>query len=93
MLMPLPIHPNAKNHATNILCSVTSLSTFKDYMVKNNDNPVVKLIPDCNIEPVLERIGSTGRRLNINGTPVIITGDGEQIMGADINAINKYLNK
>jgi thiol:disulfide interchange protein DsbC len=93
MMMPLSIHPNSKTHATNILCSTTPLNTLEEYMAKNNDNPTFKLTADCNIDPVLERIGSTARSLSINATPVIITGSGEQIMGDDIDAINAYLNK
>ncbi|MBY0379414.1 MAG: DsbC family protein [Burkholderiales bacterium] len=93
MMMPLSIHQNAKTHATNILCSTAPLVTLHEYMVKNNENPTIKLIPDCNIDSTLERIGSTARSLSINATPVIITGDGEQIMGADMDAINAYLNK
>ncbi len=93
VLMPLSMHPNAKEHSKNILCSTNSIRTLEDYMVKNNENPDVKLIPDCNIEPVLERTGSTARVLNINATPVIITGAGDLIMGADIEAVNEYLKK
>ena len=93
MVMPLPMHPNAKQHTTNILCSTTQYQTLQDYMLKNNDNPTVKLTKDCNIEPVLERTGSTARKLGINATPTIITGSGDRIMGADISAISEYVNK
>ena len=93
MLMPLPMHPNAKDHASNIMCSTTPIKTLQDYMLNNQEQPKVKLIADCNIDPVLERIGSTARQLNINATPIIITGTGERIMGADINAILEYVNK
>ena len=93
MLMPLSMHPNAKAHTTNILCSIKQLNTLNDYMVKNDDNPKVTLTPGCNIEAVLERTSSTARNLSINGAPSIITGDGTMIMGADIQAINEYLNK
>ena len=93
MMMPLSMHPNAKAHTTNILCSAKPLDTLKEYMVNNNESPQVSLTDGCNIEPVLERIGSTARSLNINATPTIVTGDGTMIMGADIQAINEYLNK
>lgn len=93
MMMPLSIHPNAKAHATNILCSTTQVSTLQEYMVKNNNSPSVKLLADCNIDPVLERISATARSLSINATPVIITGEGDLIMGDDIDAINDYLKK
>lgn len=92
MLMPLSIHPNSKNHAKNILCSTTPVATLKEYMLKNNNNPKVSLLAKCDIAPVLERTGSIARQFGIEGTPVIITGIGEQIMGDDIDAINKYLN-
>ena len=92
MLMPLPMHPNAKAHTTNILCSTTPINTLHDYMGKNNEQPAVKLLAGCNIDPVLQRIGSISRSLSINGTPAIITGDGDLIMGDDIQAINNYLN-
>ena len=93
MMMPLSMHPNAKAHTSNILCSTTPLDTLKEYMVNNNDNPKVKLADGCNIDAVLERTGSTARNLSINGTPAIVTGDGTMIMGADIQAINSYVNK
>lgn len=93
MMMPLSMHPNAKAHTQNIICSTNPVATLKDYMVKNNENPTVKLIDSCNIEPVLERIGSVARGLSINGTPAIVTGDGTMIMGADIQAISDYVNK
>ncbi len=93
MLMPLPMHPNAKEHTKNIMCSTEPLGTLKEYMVNNNDNPTVKLAEGCNIDPVLERIGSVARGLAINGTPAIVTGDGTMIMGADIQAISDYVNK
>ncbi len=93
MLMPLPMHPNAKAHTTNILCSTDQIATLKEYMVNNNDNPKVSLADGCNIAPVLERTGSTARGLSINGTPAIVTGDGTMIMGADIQAISDYVNK
>lgn len=91
MLMPLPIHSQAKAHTNNILCSTTPIKTLQDYMLRNNESPEFKLIPDCNIEPVLERTGSVTRELKINAVPVIVTGNGDLIMGADINAINEYL--
>lgn len=93
MMMPLSMHPNAKAHTTNILCSTTPLATLKEYMVNNNETPQVKLIDGCNIDAVLERIGSTARGLSINGAPAIVTGDGVMIMGADIQAISEYVNK
>lgn len=93
MMMPLSMHPNAKAHTTNILCSTKPLDTLKDYMVNNNDNPKVNLKDGCDIEAALERIGSTARNLSINGTPAIVTGDGTMIMGADIQAISEYVNK
>lgn len=93
MLMPLPMHPNAKEHTKNIMCSNDPLGTLKEYMVNNNDTPKVTLADGCNIDPVLERIGSTARGLSINGTPAIVTGDGTMIMGADIQAISDYVNK
>lgn len=93
MLMPLPMHPNAKAHSTNIICSKDQIATLKEYMVNDNDNPKVTLADGCNIDPVLERIGSVTRSLSINGTPAIVTGDGTMIMGADIQAINEYINK
>ena len=94
MMMPLAMHPNAKEHSTNILCSKSDgLAVLKEYMVNNNDNPKVNISKDCNIDPVLERTGSTARSLGINGTPAIITGDGTMIMGADIQAISEYVNK
>lgn len=93
MMMPLSMHPNAKTHSTNILCSVKPLDTLKAYMVDNNDSPKVSLIDGCNIEAVLERTGTIARNLNINGTPAIVTGDGTMIMGADMQSINEYLNK
>lgn len=92
MLMPLPMHPNAKAHTTNILCSTDPMSTLNDYMVKNNENPKVSLVDGCNIDPVLERTGSIARGLGINGAPAIVTGDGNMIMGADIQAISDYVN-
>ena len=91
--MPLSIHPNAKQHAANILCSKDPIATLKDYMVNNLENPKVKLIPNCNIEPILERTGSLARQYGINAVPVIVTGTGEMIMGADINVIQNYLSK
>lgn len=93
MLMPLSGHQHSKEHTTNILCSTDPLSILQEYMVNNNDNPNLKLVSDCNIEPVLERIGAAVRSLGINATPTIITGNGERIMGSDIDAINAYLNK
>jgi thiol:disulfide interchange protein DsbC len=93
MLMPLSMHPNAKVHTSNILCSANPLDILKEYMVNNNDNPKVKLTDGCNIDAVLERTGSTARSLSINGTPAIITGEGSMIMGADIQAINEYVNR
>lgn len=93
MLMPLSMHPNAKAHTTNILCSAKPLQTLKEYMVNNNDNPKVTLTQGCNIDPVLERTAAVARNLSINGTPAIVTGDGTMIMGSDIEAINDYLNK
>ncbi len=93
MMMPLAQHSNAKLHTNNILCSKYPLDTLKEYMVNNNDNPKVKLTDGCNIEAVLERTGSIARELAINATPVIVTGDGSMIMGADIQGINEYLNK
>lgn len=92
MLMPLPMHPNAKAHTTNILCSTDQIATLKDYMVNNNENPKVSLVDGCNIASVLERTGSTARGLGINGTPAIVTGSGTMIMGADIQAIADYVN-
>ena len=91
MLMPLSMHPNAKQHTTNILCSTTPYKTLQDYMLTNNDSPSFKLVKDCNIEPVLQRTGSTARQLGINATPTIITGNGDRIMGADISAISEYV--
>ena len=93
MLMPLAMHPNAKAHSSNILCSTDGLATLKDYMLKNNDNPEVKLKKGCDISAALERIGSSARNLSITGAPAIVTGDGTMIMGADIQAINDYVNK
>lgn len=94
MMMPLAMHPNAKEHSTNILCSKSDgLAVLKEYMVNNNDNPKVNISKDCNIDPVLERTGSAARALGINGTPAIVTGDGTMIMGADIQAISEYVNK
>ncbi len=93
MLMPLSMHPNAKAHTTNILCSTKPLQTLKEYMVDNNDNPKVTLTGGCNIEAVLERTAAVARNLSINGTPAIVTGDGTMIMGSDIEAISQYVNK
>lgn len=93
MLMPLSMHPNAKAHTTNILCSTKPLDTLKEYMVNNNDSPKFTLTDGCNIDAVLERIAAVARNLSINGTPAIVTGDGTMIMGSDIKAINDYLNK
>mgnify|MGYP000361367515 CR=1 FL=1 len=93
MLMPLSMHPNAKAHTTNILCSTKPLQTLNEYMVNNNDNPKVTLTQGCNIEPVLERTAAVARNLSINGTPAIVTGDGTMIMGSDIEAISEYVNK
>lgn len=93
ILMPLPMHPNAKAHTKNILCAKNPGETIKVYMYDNDENPKVNLEENCNIEPVLERVGSITRALNINATPTIITGTGEMIMGADMEAINKYLSQ
>lgn len=92
MMMPLSMHPNAKAHTTNILCSTNPLSTLKDYMVNNNESPNVTLKSGCNIDAVLERTGGTARNLSINGAPVIVTGDGTMIVGADIQAISEYVD-
>lgn len=92
MMMPLSIHPESKGRTVNILCSTTPVDTLNEYMLKNNTNPSFKAIDGCNVEPVLERTGSTARELGINGTPAIITGKGELIMGDDIEAIENYLN-
>lgn len=93
MMMPLSMHPNAKAHTSNILCSANPLEILKEYMINNNDNQKVKLTDGCNIDAVLERTGSTARNLSINGTPAIITGEGTILMGADIQAINEYVNR
>lgn len=93
MMMPLSMHPNAKAHTTNILCSTKQLETLNEYMVNNNENPKVNLIEGCNIDAALERIGSIARNLSVNATPVIVTGDGTMLMGVDIEAINEYVNK
>jgi len=93
MLLPLSMHPNAKAHATNIICSIKPLETLREYMVNNNDNPKVTKVEGCNIEAVIERTGSTARNLSINGTPAIVTGDGSMIMGADIQALSEYVNR
>lgn len=92
VLMPLPMHPNAKEHIKNIICSNDQINTLKEYMVKENDNVKVALASGCNIEPILERTGSLARGLGINGTPAIITGTGDLIMGSDIQAISDYVN-
>lgn len=93
MLMPLPMHPNAKDHVKNILCSTDQIGTLKEYMIKNNESPTVTLEEGCNIEAVMERVGSVARGLAINGAPAIVTGDGVMIMGADIQAISDYVNQ
>ena len=92
MMIPLSMHPNSKNHTTNILCAKNPLNVLKEYML-NNDTPKLELTSGCNIDAMLERIGSIARTLSINGTPVVITGDGRMMMGSDIAAIKEYIGE
>lgn len=91
ILMPLNIHPEARMHSKNILCSKFPINTLKESLISNG-NPKIDFIKGCNIDPILERTGDTVRALGISGTPSIVTGEGELILGNNIEAILKYVN-
>jgi thiol:disulfide interchange protein DsbC len=93
ILLPLPMHPNAKNHIQNVYCTKkdNSIEVLDKYMINGDDKQEVKIKDGCNIEKILERTGKTVRELGINATPTIILGNGRMIQGADNNAIAEYV--
>ncbi|MBY0380195.1 MAG: DsbC family protein [Burkholderiales bacterium] len=92
ILMPLPMHPNAKTHIQNIYCTKNnnSIEVMDKYMVDGEDKQDVNLKDGCNIDKLLERTGDTVRYVGVNATPTIVLGNGKLIQGADINAIIDY---
>lgn len=95
ILIPLPMHPNAKQHIINVYCAKdgNSMAVLDNYMIKGDDNQVVKLKDGCDATDALMKNGATSRGLNVNGTPTMVLGNGKLVVGADIASINDYINK
>ncbi len=92
ILLPLPMHANAKQHITNVYCTKNnnSIAVLNKYMLDSEDKQHVELKDGCDITKMLERIGKTTRDLGISGVPTIILGNGKMAQGVDINSILDY---
>ena len=87
-LYPLTmLHPHAKEHAINVLCSENPVKTLLDYA---DHKEVRSFCRDGKARErakrILKRMEEEGVRVGITGTPTMVIGD-EVIVGADLNRI------
>lgn len=76
---PFPLdglHPDAKRKAVAIWCAKDRASTWESVLLRNANPPTV----EC--DNPIERNIALGQKLNINGTPMIISADGRSLPGA-----------
>jgi thiol:disulfide interchange protein DsbC len=94
ILIPLPMHPNAKQHVTNVYCAknIESNTVLENYMIKSEDNQKIELRDGCSAEKIIEQNAATARAYNVTGTPTVILGNGRLLQGADIGGITDYIN-
>ena len=94
MLIPLPMHPNAKQHIQNIYCAndKTPLEVLDNYMINGNDDQKVTLKDGCSADTLISTTAQYMREYNINGTPTVILGNGKLIQGADTQSIDQYVS-
>lgn len=94
MLIPLPMHPNAKQHIQNIYCAnnKTQIEVLDGYMINGDDNQKVTLKDGCNADSLISNTSQYMREYSINGTPTVILGNGKLIQGADTQSIEEYVN-
>jgi len=94
ILIPLAMHPNAKQHVTNIYCAkdLDKNTVLENYMVKSDDNQKVTLRDGCSADKIIEQNAEAARAYNVTGTPTIILGNGKVLQGADIGGITDYIN-
>ena len=70
-----PIFPGSDEIVRNVLCSKNSVKAWDDWMLR--DIAPAKAVCDTQTEKVM----ALGRKLNVNGTPNIIFGNGNQSPG------------
>lgn len=76
-LYPLEgIHPEAPEHASAIWCAKDKSKTWIDHMVNG------KAAKPAKCDTPLEKIGSLGKSLNVQGTPMLINSKGRTQAGA-----------
>ena len=94
ILIPLPMHPNAKAHVTNVYCSSggDKNTILENYMIKGDDGQKVTLRDGCSAEKIIEENAEVARNYNVTGTPTVILGNGKVLQGADIGGITDYAN-
>lgn len=83
-----PIFPGSDEIVRNVLCSKNPVKTWDDWMLRE----VVPAKAVCNTQT--EKVVALGRKLNVNGTPNIIFGNGIQSPGFLVAAeLEKNLNE
>ncbi len=82
-LYPLPIHPKARTHALDILCSDDPVGRLLQYASGSAD--VDRVSEECRKKAVgrLSDMMSVGRSLGVSGTPFMVVED-TVISGADL---------
>lgn len=94
ILIPLPMHPNSKDHMMNTYCSKdgNSLDILHKYMIDGDDNLMVKRKDGCNITAIIQKDADMMKEFDVHGTPTIILGNGKIVQGSDLSAIQQYVN-
>ncbi len=90
-LYPLEgLHPKAPEKAAAIWCARDNSTVWREFMTKDIPPPASKA--DCDSSAV-DRNVALGQRLNINGTPTLISGDGRVMPGAaSAGQVDSWLN-
>ncbi|WP_165873584.1 DsbC family protein [Parasulfuritortus cantonensis] len=87
-LYPLPMHADAPHKARLVWCSADRAKAWQDLML-NGKVPDGK--DDC--QTPLDAVEALGQKLNIQGTPAIILGNGQRLPGyAPADKLDAMLN-
>jgi thiol:disulfide interchange protein DsbC len=89
--IPLPMHPMAKEHIQQILCSTSPAKAIDTIMIKKLSVSTPEKSCISRADSQITKIQKYSSENGINATPFIITDSNTVIGGFDTNALDNYL--
>jgi thiol:disulfide interchange protein DsbC len=90
---PLPMHPNAKDKALYALCAKDKAKAYEEVMTGKFDDTPPKVCDDPQMADILKAHMELAERLGIKGTPFFFVDGKTAVFGADIQLLEKLLEK